>query len=132
MYVPFFSNGNSNSSLCKALFSPIRNTEQANTISKDLQNKCNITHITCHSGTKGYSRFLVLEVSRRELQGQEVVAKYGRQLPEKVLRLFDEASSQEKFCSLREDWEMSEVEPGDIVHVTGVYVFFSFIFIYQI
>lgn len=63
----------------------------------------------------------MLEVSRRELQGQEVEAQYGRQLPEKVLRLFDETLSQEKFCSLREDWEMSEVEPGDIVHITGFF-----------
>lgn len=52
--------------------------------------------------------------------GEEVVAKYGRHLSEKVLRLFEETSSQEKFCSLREEWEMSEVEPGDIVHITGM------------
>lgn len=51
---------------------------------------------------------------------EQVVAKYGRHLSEKVLRLFDEALSQEKFCSLREDWELSEVEPGDIVHITGL------------
>lgn len=47
------------------------------------------------------------------------MAKYGRHLSEKVLRLFEETLSQEKFCSLREEWEMSEVEPGDIVHITG-------------
>lgn len=51
---------------------------------------------------------------------EQVVAKYGRHLSEKVLRLFDEALSQEKFCSLREDWELSEVEPGDIVHITDL------------
>ena len=49
----------------------------------------------------------------------QVMAKYGRHLSEKVLRLFDETLSQEKFCSLREEWETSEVEPGDIVHITG-------------
>lgn len=93
-------------------------------ISKDFQNKCTLTNNTrrSSSGAAGYSRFLVLEVSRRELLGQEVVAKYGRHLSEKVLRLFDETLSQEKFCSLREDWEMSEVEPGDIVHITGMYI----------
>ena len=52
--------------------------------------------------------------------GDEAMTKYGRHLSEKVLRLFDEALSQEKFCSLREDWESSEVEPGDIVHITGM------------
>ena len=52
--------------------------------------------------------------------GEEVVAKYGRKLSEKVLRLFDETLSLEKFCSLREEWEMSEVEPGDVVHITGM------------
>ena len=55
--------------------------------------------------------------------GEEVVAKYGRHLSEKVLRLFEETLSQEKFCSLREEWEMSEVEPGDIVHITGMDMF---------
>ena len=90
-------------------------------ISKDLVNN------TClsPSGAAGYSRFLVLEVSRRELLGDEVVAKYGRHLSEKALRLFDETLSQEKFCSLREDWELSEVEPGDIVHITGMDILFS-------
>ena len=83
-------------------------------ISKDLETKCSL------SGGTSYSRFLVLEVSRRELVDEQVVAKYGRHLSEKVLRLFDEALSQEKFCSLREDWELSEVEPGDIVHITGL------------
>ena len=53
---------------------------------------------------------------------EQAVAKYGRHLSEKMLRLFDEALSQEKFCSLREDWELSEVEPGDIVHITGVVI----------
>ena len=50
---------------------------------------------------------------------EQVMAKYRRHLSEKVLRLFDETLSQEKFCSLREEWETSEVEPGDIVHITG-------------
>ncbi|XP_078361987.1 DNA replication ATP-dependent helicase/nuclease DNA2-like isoform X2 [Oculina patagonica] len=113
----------SNSSSCKALFSPVKGSQNANQISKDLQNKCTLTNNTClsPSGAAGYSRFLVLEVSRRELLGDEVVAKYGRHLSEKVLRLFEETLSQEKFCSLREEWEMSEVEPGDIVHITGTF-----------
>lgn len=50
---------------------------------------------------------------------EQVVTKYGRRLSEKMLRLFDESVGQEKFCSLREEWEASEVEPGDIVHITG-------------
>lgn len=105
----FFSGKNS----CKVLFSPDKKAEQTQLISKDLQNKCRLT------GAASYSRFLVLEVSRRELMDEQVVAKYGRHLSEKVLRLFDETLSQEKFCSLREEWETSAVEPGDIVHITG-------------
>ena len=119
----------SKKSSCKVLFSPDQDHEKDNDeISKDLQNKCSLTsnaQSLSASGAAGYSRFLVLEVSRRELMGEEVVAKYGRQLSEKVLRLFEETLSQEKFCSLREEWEMSEVEPGDIVHITGmdIYIF---------
>ena len=107
---------------CKVLFFPDKDHEKDNEISKDLQNKCSLTSNASlsRSGAAGYSRFLVLEVSRRELMGEEVMAKYGRLLSEKVLRLFEETLSQEKFCSLREEWEMSEVEPGDIVHITGM------------
>lgn len=111
----FFSKNHS----CKALFAPGKGTEQDTEISKDLENKCTLSN-NINLGAAGYSRFLVLEVSRRELMGEDVVAKYGRHLSEKVLRLFEETLSQEKFCSLREEWEMSEVEPGDIVHVTGM------------
>lgn len=57
------------------------------------------------------------------MQDEEAMSKYGRKLPEKVLRLFDETVSQERFCSLREDWELSEVEPGDVVHLTGIHDF---------
>ena len=112
----------SKKSSCKVLFSPDKDHEKDIEISKDLQNKCSLTGNASlsRSGAAGYSRFLVLEVSRRELMGEEVMAKYGRQLAEKVLRLFEETLSQEKFCSLREEWEMSEVEPGDIVHITGM------------
>ena len=101
-------------------------SEHANQISKDLQNKCTLTNNTCLSSSRavGYSRFLVLEVSRRELLGDDIMAKYGRHLSEKMLRLFEEILSQEKFCSLREEWEMSEVEPGDIVHITGTHMVF--------
>ncbi|KAK3727809.1 hypothetical protein QZH41_008231, partial [Actinostola sp. cb2023] len=63
--------------------------------------------------------FLVLEVYRREASTEEAVAKYGRVLSEKVVRLFDESQSVERYCYLRQDWEMTEVEPGDLVHVTG-------------
>lgn len=66
---------------------------------------------------------MVLEVSRREVLDDEAMNKYGRKLSEKVLRLFDETVSQERFCSLREDWEPSEVEPGDVVHLTGIHDF---------
>ena len=38
---------------------------------------------------------------------------------EKVLHLFDEEQTLERFCYLRGDWERTEVEPGDTVHVTG-------------
>ena len=57
---------------------------------------------------------LVLEVLRQE-------ASNGGNLyrPEKLLRLFDEETSQEAICILREDWEGMEVCPGDSVHITG-------------
>lgn len=97
----------------KALFPPDKNTEEAELISKELETKCNLTR------AQGYFRFLVLEVSRRELVDEQAVTKYGRCLSEKMLRLFDETVGEEKFCSLREEWEASEVEPGDIVHITG-------------
>ncbi|EDO44587.1 predicted protein, partial [Nematostella vectensis] len=48
-------------------------------------------------------------------------ARYGRSLSEKVLRVFEETVSHEKYVYLREDWEGTDVEPGDIVHVTGVF-----------
>lgn len=38
---------------------------------------------------------------------------------EKVLRLFDESSNSEKYCQLRDDWERTEVEHGDIVNIIG-------------
>ncbi|KAK3751070.1 hypothetical protein QZH41_011966, partial [Actinostola sp. cb2023] len=57
-----------------------------------------------------YCRFLVLEVYRREASTEEAVAKYGRVLSEKVVRLFDESQSVERYCYLRQDWEMTEVE----------------------
>lgn len=55
---------------------------------------------------------LVLEVLRQEQEGN------GHQF-EKHLRIFDEETSQESVCILREDWKEMEVLPGDLVHVTG-------------
>ena len=55
---------------------------------------------------------LVLEVMRRERQDQ---ANRG----EKVLRLFDEETSKEAICILRDDWETMDVFPGDSVFITG-------------
>ncbi|XP_065062529.1 DNA replication ATP-dependent helicase/nuclease DNA2-like isoform X2 [Rhopilema esculentum] len=57
---------------------------------------------------------LVLEVLR-----QEASSKGNLYKPEKLLRLFDEETSQEAICILREDWEGMEVCPGDSVHITG-------------
>ena len=38
---------------------------------------------------------------------------------EKVLRLFDESDNTEKYCQLRDEWERTEVEHGDIVNIIG-------------
>ncbi|CAH3161793.1 unnamed protein product [Porites lobata] len=116
--IPDNQHSSSRNSSCKALFSPSKKFERAASISSDLQNKCSLTG---SRRSRSYSRFLVLEVSRREVLDDEAMTKYGRKLSEKVLRLFDETISQERFCSLREDWEPSEVEPGDVVHLTGTF-----------
>ena len=66
-----------------------------------------------------YSRYLVLEVYRRDVMDDGTTGACTGVNTEKVLRIFDEEKGQERYCYLRGDWEMTEVEPGDIVHVTG-------------
>ncbi|KAJ3013117.1 Tripartite DNA replication factor [Thoreauomyces humboldtii] len=61
---------------------------------------------------KRYSRFLVLEVSRKEY------GLAGRS-PEKILRLLDESASRERYLHLREDWYHTEVSVGDYLNVHG-------------
>ena len=111
----------SKNTTCKALFSSPKAESQIQSPNIVPRDDSSSTGVAFSSSTPGinYSRFLVLEVSRRELVDHQVVARYGRQLPEKVIRLFDGAQSRERFCSLREEWEMTEVEPGDIVHISG-------------
>ncbi|KAJ3036787.1 Tripartite DNA replication factor [Rhizophlyctis rosea] len=62
---------------------------------------------------KKFARFLVLEMGT-----QYQNAEY-RMNPEKVLRLFDEAQTSEKYLHLREDWWDTDVNVGDYVHVIG-------------
>ena len=59
---------------------------------------------------------VVLEVMRRGKRD-------GCKVPEKILRLFDEETSQETTCVLREDWERMTISPGDLVFMTGLCVF---------
>lgn len=66
-----------------------------------------------------YNRYLVLEVYRRDVMDDGMTVVCTGVKTEKVLRMFDEEKGQERYCYLRGDWEMTEVEPGDIVHVTG-------------
>ena len=88
---------------------PSRGTDLHDTVLHDSNGVC----------SDRYSRYLVLEVYRREVMDGGAADAASRALTEKVLRMFDEEKSQERYCYLREDWEMTEVEPGDIVHVTG-------------
>ena len=66
----------------------------------------------------------MLEVYRREILDEAATRNAG---VEKVLRLFDESVSSEKYCQLRGDWERTEVEHGDVVNIIGemVYLFMS-------
>ncbi len=57
---------------------------------------------------------LVLEVTRQEYHD----LSKGTQ-NEKVVRLFDEGTSTEAVCFLRQDWETMEIFPGDSVFITG-------------
>ena len=66
---------------------------------------------------QGYQRYLVLEVYRREIM-DEITSNTGGS-SEKVLRLFDESDNTEKYCQLRDEWERTEVEHGDIVNIIG-------------
>ena len=70
------------------------------------------------SDEQDYRRLLVLEVYRREIL-DDVTCCAGTS--EKVLRLFDESNNSEKYCQLREDWERTEVEHGDIVNIVGMF-----------
>ena len=99
----FASNQNLNHSAC------LRDTETCDTILRDTEKEC----------SDNYSRYLVLEVYRRETVDERQAETCGGVRTEKVLRMFDEWKCQERYCYLREDWEMTEVEPGDVVHVTG-------------
>ena len=69
------------------------------------------------SPKRGYRRFLVLEVYRRESLDHKSATNAG---VEKVLRLFDESDNSEKYCQLRGEWERTEVEHGDIVNIIGM------------
>ena len=64
---------------------------------------------------KTVNSVLVLEVMRRERQDEANRA-------EKVLRLFDEETSKESICILRDDWETMDLFPGDSVYITGDYL----------
>ena len=56
----------------------------------------------------------MLEVHRREILDDATNARI-----KKVLRLFDESDNSEKFCQLREEWERTEIEHGDLVNIIG-------------
>ncbi|TPX63675.1 hypothetical protein SpCBS45565_g06433 [Spizellomyces sp. 'palustris'] len=64
-----------------------------------------------------YMRFLVLEISWSEYG----YAIGGCRSPEKILRLFDESTTTERYLHLREDWYSTDVNVGDYIHVLGVF-----------
>eukprot|EP00794_Sanderia_malayensis_P004887 gene4887-5527_t len=57
---------------------------------------------------------LVLEVTRQEYHDSAT----GTHM-EKAVRLFDEETSTEALCYLRQDWETMDIFPGDSVFITG-------------
>ncbi|KAL1918139.1 uncharacterized protein VTP21DRAFT_3405 [Calcarisporiella thermophila] len=61
-----------------------------------------------------YERFLVLEINH-----SAYVTEDGVQRPEKVLRMFEENESLEKYVHLREDWWHTNVFVGDYANVVG-------------